>query len=421
MNKLMTLVATAGLLLATNSEQALAQEPASIEGLTERLESLEQRVAKRERFDLSGYIQLYHMTGQEDAELFVGGKREAGTGTYSRIGVRRGRAKLTYNSGIATGVLQIDLTEKGVGFKDVYLQVMLPRLGQSFLRAGVFDRHFGHEITYSSSRRESPERSQVVRTLFPNERDLGLMLTLRPSKESSLSALRLDAALMAGHGIKPEVDSRLDFIARLSAQKALGSTLELSGGASLYYGSVLQPTAEVYKIQGSAFALDKNAGAAGSYVSRVYAGVDAQLSHFSAWGLTQLRGEWILGNQPGEASSHKSPNGALLTGPVYIRPFQGGYLTLVQDLGRSPLSAVVRYDWFDPNRKVSSGQLGTGGTTAADVAYSTLGVGLLWRISSSLRATAYGEIIRNETSAALSGYGVDRKDNRFTLALQYKL
>lgn len=417
----MVLASAGVMLLATNAEQLLAQEVEQIAGLTERIESLEQRVKKREGFDLSGYIQLYYMTGQEDAELFVGGKREPGVESYSRIGVRRGRAKLTYSSGIASGVLQIDLTEKGVSFKDVYLQLMLPRLGQSFLRGGVFDRHFGYEITYSSSRRETPERSQVVRTLFPNERDLGLMLSLRPAKESPLSALRLDLALMAGNGIKPEVDSRLDFIARLSTQKTLGSTLEISGGASAYYGSVLQPTAEVYKMQGSAFALDSDAGKAGGYVPRVYAGVDAQIAYFSPWGLTRLRGEWIIGNQPSEAGSHKSPNGSLLSGPVYMRPIQGGYLTLVQDLGRTPLSAVVRYDWFDPNRRVSSAQLGHGSTTGADVAYSTLGAGLLWRISPSLRATLYGELIRNETSSVLAGYDRDRRDNRLTLSLQYKL
>lgn len=417
----MLLVAAGVVSWTVGTEEMKAQQRDDVAGLAERVERLEQRAKKRERFDLSGYIQLYHMTGQQDADLSIGGKREMGTGSYSRIGVRRGRAKLTYNSGIATGVLQIDLTEKGVSFKDVYLQLMLPSLGQSFLRAGIFDRHFGHEITYSSSRRESPERSQVVRTLFPNERDLGVMLTLRPSKESSLSAFRIDAALMAGNGIKPEVDSRLDFIARLSAEKTLGSTLQLSGGASLYYGSVLQPTDEVYKMSGKTFALDRDAGKPGKYLSRVYAGIDAQLSHFSSWGLTQLRGEWIVGKQPGEATSHKSPNGSLFSGPIYIRPFQGGYLTLVQDLGRSPLSVVVRYDWFDPNSKISSSELGHGGTTRADVAYSTLGAGLLWRISSSLKARLYGEMVRNEKSAALAGYEHDRKDNRLTLSLQYKL
>lgn len=84
--------------------------------------------------------------------------------------------------------------------------------------------------------------------------------------------------------------------------------------------------------------------------------------YFSPWGLRRLRGEWIIGNQPSEAGSHKSSNGSLLSGSVYVRPIQGGYLTLVQDLERTPLSAVLRYDRFDPNSRVSSTHLGRGGS-----------------------------------------------------------
>src|SRR6185503_20790692 len=45
------------------------------------------------------------------------------------------------------------------------------------LTAGQFNWPYGFEIMYSSSMREVPERSRVVRTLFPGERDRGLMLS----------------------------------------------------------------------------------------------------------------------------------------------------------------------------------------------------------------------------------------------------
>lgn len=414
-----------GLALATSLPlSAWAQSPEAedpIKGLTERLETLETQVQKRNKFDISGYIQINAMHGQKDASLFVGGKHLT-PGEPLRLGVRRGRAKLTYRSGIATGVLQIDVTEKGVGVKDAYVQMDMTRQFTSSLKAGIFDRPFGHEIAYSSSRRETPERSQIIRTLFPNERDLGVMLTLQPHKESAWRGLKLEMGAFSGNGIKTEVDSRMDFIGHLSGSKLIGNWLEISGGVSLYYGNVYRP-AKVYTLQGTKFEDKTDSFNFDYFVRRSYLGLDAQASFFSPLGMTTLRGEWITGTQPGGANDHNSPNGTLTKGDIYMRPIQGGYALLVQDLGKLPLSALVKYDWFDPNTALSGNQIGEAlsGSGVADISYSTLGVGLMWRINSSLKATAYTELIRNERSSLLTGYETDRADNRFTLALQYKL
>ena len=51
--------------------------------------------------------------------------------------------------------------------------------------AGVFNRPFGHEIGYSTSGLESPERATIIQYFFPDERDLGAMLTLRTKKRKS--------------------------------------------------------------------------------------------------------------------------------------------------------------------------------------------------------------------------------------------
>ena len=92
-----------------------------------------------------------------------------------------------------------------MSFKDVYMQIKDPKFTASSIKVGVFDRPFGYEITYSSSRRESPERSTVFTTLFPNERDLGIMLTLQAKKGSAWNILKLDAGLFAGNGIKADI------------------------------------------------------------------------------------------------------------------------------------------------------------------------------------------------------------------------
>ncbi len=90
-------------------------------------------------------------------------------------------------------------------------------------------------------------------------------------------------------------------------------------------------------------------------------------------------------------------------------------------MGIIPLSAVVKYDWYDQNSKVSGDEIGfLNNTSKGDLSFNTLGFGLIWKINKDLRATAYYEILKNELSQNLSGYDVDKKDNLFTLRLQYK-
>lgn len=93
---------------------------------------------------------------------------------------------------------------------------------------------------------------------------------------------------------------------------------------------------------------------------------------------------------------------------------------LIQDLGNLPLSAVIKYDWYDPNAKIAANDIGLNQTGKADIAYSTLGLGFVWQVVNSVRVQAYYDIVNNEKSENLSGYEKDIKDNVFTLRLQYK-
>lgn len=409
--------------LATGSLSLGAQERSEakqVEDLSKRVSALEKKAKASEGLKISGYVQVYHQTGQKDAKLNVGAKQEDSSESYSRLGVRRGRAKITYSKGIASGVLQLDLTERGVGVKDAYVKVALPFLGQSTVQAGIFDRPFGHEIAYSSSRRESPERSLITPTLFPNERDLGLMLSLKGSKGSAWQAIRLDAGLFAGQGIKADVDSRLDFIGRLSAQHKFSPSFEAGLGTSLYYGSVYQTTSELYRMQGNKFVREDKPEHIGAYARRSYFGLDAQASWRHALGKTEFRGEFITGQQPSSATSNKSPNGSLQTSAMYLRPISGGYALLTQGIGRTPLTLFARYDWYDPNTSISGNEVGTAGSTEADISYRTFGLGAMYQLSSALRLTLYGEQVTNEKTSQLAKFTGDLSDNRLTLALLYK-
>lgn len=383
-------------------------------------------VRKPSKFKVSAYIQGQFQYGQEDATLKVGDKNEQEDKNFNRFGIRRGRLKLEYNDGIGTGAIQIDANEKGVSFRDLYIGIQDPWTKRSQLLAGVFNRPFGYEIGYSTSGLESPERATIIQYFFPDERDLGAMLTLRAKETSPIGFLRLDAGLFAGNSINRETDSRKDFIGRLGAEKEIGNWGKWGLGASYYNGNVYNPTATAYELLDKRFvAVDQ--GKTGTYMKREYIGLNAQFSFQNSWGTTTLRGEGLFGTQPGTASSTRSPNTG--TRPanepenaLFKRPFIGYFFYLVHDIGISPFSVVLKYDTYDPNTRLKGNEIGTENsrTTRTDLSQSTFGIGALYRLDKHIRVQAYYEFNFNEKSDFVTGYEKDRKDNVFTLRLQYK-
>ena len=55
----------------------------------------------------------------------------------------------------------------------------LPKLPSLSLWAGQFNRP-NYEVEYSSSQREVLERSRVIRTIYPGEREVGAKLEFTP-------------------------------------------------------------------------------------------------------------------------------------------------------------------------------------------------------------------------------------------------
>ena len=372
--------------------------------------------AEKTNLKISGIIQGQYQWGEENASLMVGTPNEKPGESFNRIGIRRGRIKIAYEEGIASGVFQLDMTEKGVGIKDAYFNIKDPWTKAIALKAGIFNRPIGNEISYSSSLLESPERSTIIRTLFPEERDLGAAIIMQPSKSSPLHFLKLEAGLFAGNGVKQETDSRRDFIGHLSANKKM-KNIEFGGGVSYYNGSVFQGTEFVYRMVNDVFIPNNSADNKGKFAKREYIGFDGQLSMKTEIGTTQLRAEYLFGEQPGTADKSMSPNSSSLPShDTYIRNFSGGYIILVQGLGNLPLYAVLKYDWYDPNTKVS----GQNNATTGDIARNTFGLGAFWNINTSLRLQIYYDINKNEKSANLAGYTEDVKDNVFTIRMQYK-
>lgn len=404
----------------------LKSENARIEQLEQRTAWLDKAVKKLNNFKVSAYIQGQYQYGQKDATLKVGGSNEDRNKSFNRFGIRRGRIKFEYTEGIGTAAVQLDVNDKEVGFRDLYIGVMDPWTKRNSLMAGIFNRPFGHEIGYSTSGLESPERATIIQYFFPDERDLGAMLTLQTREGTPLDFLKLEAGLFAGNSINPDTDNKKDFIGHLSAKRRIGGWGEWGGGVSYYHGFVFNPTSTEYRMVGHTFVpIDK--GKTGTFMKREYFGLDAQFSFSSAIGKTKLRGEVLWGRQPGIAGSSKSPNynkrpEDLPENALYRRPFTGYFFYFVQDIGRSPFSAVLKYDAYDPNTDLKGDEAGVEGsyTSHTDLAQHTIGVGGLWRINKNLRLQAYYEFNRNEKSKSVAGYETNRQDDVFTLRLQYK-
>lgn len=394
----------------TNTQQLQLQEenPAKI-------------VNRLNNITISGYFQPQYISAQKDANLRIGAPNENPDKSFSRIGIRRGRIKTTYQEGLTTVVFQIDITERGVAARDAYLKIKDPWFKTSFLQTGLFFRPFGFEVGYSSSLRESPERSRIITALFPGERDLGASIQFRPKEGSPLSMFALETALMAGNGIAMETDSRRDFIAHLTASRHFGKDVVFNVGTSYYFGSIYQGTQNVYKMQGDGFVLNSDPSNLGKYARREYLGFDLQSSWSTSYGATQVRGEYIFGKQPGSEFSSASPQSSVRASlDTYLRNFSGGYVMLIQNIGKLPLEAIFKYDWYDPNTKVAGDQIGMNGTGAADVKFNTVGLGGIWHAYKNVQLQAYYEIVTNETSSNLTSIENDLKDNTFTVTLQFR-
>jgi len=350
---------------------------------------------------------------------------------FGRLGIRRGRVKFVFEDGLVQTAFQTNITEKGVSVVDAYLNVKDPWLGTNKFKAGIFEMPFGHEVAYSASLHESPERSRIIQSLFPDECDIGAMLTLQAAEASPWHILKIETGLFAGNGIRPQIDSRMDFVGHLTATRKIGTNTTVSGGISTFLGGMVQRDSSVYTVNDHAFALEsKSASNIGKYAKRQYIGLDGQLCMNTAAGITRVRAEYISGKHPGNASCAYGfkYNAMESKEPVYMRKISGGYVMLAQALGRSPFMAVAKYDWYNPNTEIKGNHIDSKG----EIAMRNYGFGFVWSVYQGLKMTAYYNIIRNETTDKLQhttdtsgkitayGYESDRKDNVFTLRLQYK-
>ena len=391
-----------------------------------------------ENIRITGYMQPQFQVAQADgAQSFEGGNFSQFS--RSRFMLRRARLKVEYmlpskqNLPKAQFVFQIDATERGVIVRDMFIRLFETKKNNFSMTAGFLARPFGFEINLGSSTRESPERGRMSQILMPGERDLGVMFTHEPqNKKHKLYHLKIDAGFFNGQGASgtTDFDSHKDFISRITIKPYVIKKMEIGGGLSLLFGGWKNGTKYVYTSGNASngdeiFTVDSSASNLGRSSPRHYYGTDVQFKIHHKWGESEFRAEYWFGTQPGTATSTANPgtlpnsNGALL--PTYVRHFDGAYFYFLQNIINTKHQLVLKYDWYDPNIKVSKTEIGKSGTnlTAADIKFSTLGFGYVYHFNPQTKITFYYDIVNNELTN-ISGTTTDQKDDIFTCRLQFR-
>ena len=395
-------------------------------------------IKRFENINISGYMQPQFQVAEADgAPSFEGGNFSQYSS--SRFMLRRARIKIDYllrTEGRMPKVLftfQIDATERGVIVRDMFIRLFETRKNMFAMTAGFFARPFGFEVNLGSSYRETPERGRMSQTLMPGERDLGVMLSFEPQKKDhKLYHLKLDGGFFNGQGQSgtTDFDSHKDFISRLTLKPYSFKKMELGAGLSLLRGGWKNGTKYVYEIGTSSggdkiFIVDSSESNLGSSAPRNYYGGDIQYKIHHKWGETEWRAEYWFGAQPGTAVNTTNP-GSLpntngVAAPTYVRNFNGAFFYFLQNIFSSKHQVVLKYDWYDPNTKVSKTEIGKPGInlTAADIKFSTIGIGYVFYFNSQTKITFYYDIVENEKTQ-LTGFTSDIKDNIFTCRLQFR-
>lgn len=395
---------------------------------------------EQDRLKFSGYMQpQFQWISSKGAETYGGGDFQSNSD--QRFMLRRGRVRVDYLHFNARSkpttyfAFQFDGTERGVNIRDLWGRFYENKWELFSVTAGMFARPMGFELNHSSSDRETPERGRMSQILMKTERDMGVMLSFSPRKESSQwKWLRLDLGVFNGQGMTgpQEYDGKKDWVGRLSLQPqtipSWGWTV--SASVSAYRGGIVSQSdqiAEWAMVAGKPrMILHRSDEFIQSVRPRKYSGADIQIRIPNRKGHTELRAEYMRGQQTATAETSETPGtypvepNLLTPLPLYTRDFDGGYFYFLQHLGTPRVQWVVKYDWYDPNIRVKGENIRQeNGFTAADILYQTWTTGFLFHINPHAKAFLFYDRVQNEESRIL-GYEKDVEDNLLTLRLQFR-
>lgn len=387
----------------------------------------------------SGYIQPQFQIAESKGAPNEFEAGSWGPNVSNRFRLRRGRIRTDYSHYTDDGkpsvyfLVQFDGTEQGVNIRDLWGRYYENKWELFHFSAGMMARPFGYEILLSSMFREAPERGRMSQILMKTERDLGFMASLNPRKAGSkMKWFAIDLGIYNGQGLAgpQEYDNHKDVVFRISSKRQELKLLnaKVSGGMSGYIGGITNESTMFYsmKQEGGNWKMqtDSTAGNIGRNAARTYFGADFQIIFPNTEGQTEFRAEYVRGQQSGTLNSTATPGAYPVDGsgknmPLATRMFDGAYFYFLQHLGSWHHQIGLKFDWYDPNKKVSGKDIAKdNGLTAADIRYNTLGVGYLHYINSNLKLVFWYSHPMNEKTS-LTGFDKDLKDGVFTARAQF--
>jgi len=344
-------------------QESVEEVSGKLESLTEAFTEMKNTVDALNKLRVTGYIQAQYVNDERSTNELTS---PTATRNLDQFSIRRGRVKFTYTANPTSRfVIQPDITTSGVVLKDGYVELTEPWTAwKHTLTAGQFNWPYGFEIMYSSSAREVPERSRVVRTLFPGERDRGVMLSGLGLGER----LSYKVAIVNGTGTSQSFDfnKRKDLVGRLGWNFG---AVDVAG--SIYRGEDLVAT---------------STNAKGREFDKERMGVDFQwVTPIQGLG---IRGEYITGKQAPSSGTSRSES----------HDVEGWYFYAIQNLGTRH-QFVLRVDEYDPD------------TDVANNAIQTINPAYIFHWDANSKVMLSYEMIDNEIN--------DPDDNVFTLRYQY--
>ncbi len=385
------------------SKEKLEELKGQVEGMDELLKTIDTDVAKLKKIKISGYLQIQ----AEKTEKHTGFATDPYDGKdyiKGRLRVRRSRIKVAYEDGGTQAVIQGDFSNSGFSLKDAYLEFTEPWTSMFALRLGVFNRP-NYEVEYSSSQRESPERSAVVRALYPDERDLGVMLTVMPEDLFTLQLAGFNNTFQGTYKQQnPNFgDNPFYYMARLTKSFVVTDEIGLDLGVHGRFGTNRAHFAKVLESDmPTKSTADSTSLKVGDGVSRTWFGVEAQV-YWDFLGGMKIMGEYIMGSDVDEFKANTA---------IRKRDFNGFYVYLIKNLG-TDFQLALKYDSFNPNTKIDENKKDASGELKID----TFGFGLHNYTFTNIRLTLWYDMITTQTNDLFKN---DPVDNLLTFRAQYK-
>jgi len=409
------------LALSVNAQESSVNEKITetndkVNGILERLATDESDLSKLTKIKVSGYIQTQYQRFESLA-----------TQPNNYFSIKRVRVKFTYEAidGVKF-VLQPDFAPGSLSIKDAYV-VLNDRWLKAFsLTAGKFNRP-NYEVEYSSTQRELPERSSVIRAIYPGERAIGAKLEFNPLNipiHAQLAVLNgadgLTITDIAKTNLNPtenkDFDNFKDIMARVTYNLTLGNFGGLDFGANGYFGSL---KSNAVKTLSSDYSTVSDI-MVGDALTKSWFGAEFQLFADILGGLS-IKGEYLTGKNAsvgyspvaGIAAEGTKPAVAPIPGVAnFQNNFAGYYVYFIKNLGKNNQFAF-RYDYYDPNTDITGDDVKVKGFTSpdattlanrmsgkSDLATTTYGFALHHYFDDNIRITLAYDIVQNEKVGA---------------------